>query len=87
MPEFDLVTCLGMTAAFCTTISFLPQAIKVIVEKQTGNISLGMYVLFSAGVFFWLVYGIATRDMPIVIANAVTFVLSFTILILKIKYK
>ncbi len=87
MSELNLITLIGLTAAFCTTISFLPQAVRVIKSRQTRDISLGMYILFSSGVFLWLVYGIVIRDLPIIIANAVTFAFSFTILIFKLKYK
>ncbi|MBN1907490.1 MAG: SemiSWEET transporter [Deltaproteobacteria bacterium] len=87
MFEFETVTWLGLIAAFCTTISLLPQAIKVITQKQTRDISLTMYIIFTSGVLLWLIYGILTKDMPVMLANAITFVLSFTILLLKIKYK
>lgn len=87
MFKFDTVTWLGLIAAFCTTISLLPQAIKVIKNKQTRDISLSMYIIFTSGVLLWLIYGILTRDMPVMLANIVTFVLSFTILMLKIRYK
>ena len=87
MFEMDYYTIIGMVAAFCTTASFLPQAIRVIRTKRTRDISLGMYLMFTMGIFLWLLYGILTRDIPIIIANAVSFVLSFTILILKLKYK
>lgn len=46
-----------------------------------------MYVIFSLGVFLWLVYGIMKMDIPIMAANFVTFIFSFAILILKLKYK
>jgi MtN3 and saliva related transmembrane protein len=46
-----------------------------------------MYIIFATGVLLWLIYGILTRDMPVMLANAVTFVLSITILVLKIRYK
>jgi MtN3 and saliva related transmembrane protein len=87
MFEFNMVTWLGLFAAFCTTVSLLPQAIKVISQKQTRDISLSMYIIFATGVLLWLIYGILTRDMPVMLANAVTFVLSITILVLKIRYK
>ena len=86
MFEFKTVTILGLVAAACTTISLLPQTVKVIKQKSTRNISLSMYVIFTSGVLLWLIYGILTRDIPVMLANAVTFVLSFTILVLKIKY-
>ena len=78
---------IGFIAAFCTTISFLPQAIKTIKTKDTSGISLGMYVIFTSGVFAWTVYGLMVGDYPIIIANIVTFLLSSTILVLKLKHR
>ncbi len=87
MFDFNMVTWLGLAAAACTTISLLPQAIKVIANRQTRDISLSMYIIFTSGVLLWLIYGILTKDMPVILANAITVVLSFIILVLKIKYK
>lgn len=87
MSALDNFTWIGLIAAGCTTISFLPQAIKVITEKKTRDISLSMYVIFSFGVFLWFIYGIIIKDIPVIFANSITFALSFTILILKIRYK
>lgn len=71
---------IGSAAALFTTISFIPQALKVIKTRDTRSISLGMYTIFSGGVTLWLVYGIMKHDMPIIIANAVTLVFALTIL-------
>lgn len=78
-------TIFGYIAAACTTISFVPQAIKVYKTKSTKDISLGMFLLMSTGVAFWLIYGLMINSYPIVLANAVTLFLSFYILIMKIK--
>ena len=78
---------IGFFAAFCTTIAFLPQAIKVFKSKSTKDISLYMFLIFTIGVLSWLVYGLIINDMPIILANAVTLILSFFILVYKIKYK
>ncbi|WBW99307.1 SemiSWEET transporter [Oceanirhabdus sp. W0125-5] len=78
---------IGLLAAMLTTVSFLPQAVKVIKEKNTSGISLGMYSMFTIGVFLWLLYGISRNDFPVIIANAITFVFAGTILSMKIKYK
>lgn len=83
----ELSTALGFVAAALTTIAFLPQAIRTIRTRHTRDLSLSMYVTFTTGVFFWLLYGLLTSDPPIVAANATTFIFSFTILLLKIKYK
>ncbi|MCM1988431.1 SemiSWEET transporter [Oceanirhabdus seepicola] len=82
-----MIEYVGLLAALLTTVSFLPQAIKVIKEKNTTGISLGMYSMFTVGVFLWLIYGISRSDFPVIIANATTFVFAGTILTMKIKYK
>jgi MtN3 and saliva related transmembrane protein len=78
---------IGFIAALLTTASFLPQAFKTIRSKNTQGLSLFMYVIFSSGVFLWLVYGIRIGDMPVIIANAVTLVFALIILGYKIRYK
>ncbi|MCM3116003.1 SemiSWEET transporter [Neobacillus sp. MER 74] len=82
----QLIPIFGYAAAILTTLSFLPQAIKTIKEKNTEGISLVMYSLFTSGVFLWLVYGLFVKDIPIIVANSITLILAVTILVLKIKY-
>ncbi|MDB5159228.1 MAG: loop repeat protein [Mucilaginibacter sp.] len=74
-------------AAFSTTISFLPQAVKTIRTKDTSGISLSMYVVFTIGTFLWLMYGIMYPSLPVAVANAITFLFAGIILIYKIRYK
>jgi MtN3 and saliva related transmembrane protein len=76
----------GYIAAVMTTLAFVPQAIKTIRSKDTRSISLGMYVVFTIGIGFWLVYGIALGSIPMILANIVTFLLSSTILAMKLKH-
>ncbi|MCK5169891.1 MAG: SemiSWEET family sugar transporter [Bacteroidales bacterium] len=83
----NLITILGLVAAACTTISFLPQAIKAVRTRQTKDISLGMYTLLTTGIVLWLIYGVIKNDLPIILANGITLVFAATILFLKIKYK
>lgn len=83
----ELITMIGFTAAILTTIAFVPQAIKIIISKNTKDISLGMYLIFNLGVLCWLFYGIFTLDLPIIFANAITFAFTLTILIFKLRYK
>lgn len=84
--NINWLTTIGLVAAGCTTISFLPQAIKSIRTKKTEDISLSMYIIVTTGVFLWLFYGILIKDLPIILANIITFILTITVLILKIKY-
>lgn len=78
---------IGFFAAFCTTISFLPQAIKVYKSKSTKDISLYMFLIFTIGTSCWLIYGVVISSVPIILANTITLILSFSILVCKIRYK
>jgi len=77
---------LGFAAAFCTTAAFLPQLLRVIKYKSARDISLGTFLLFSAGVAMWLIYGLYTNSGPVIASNFFTLILSLTILYLKLKY-
>jgi len=79
------ISIIGIIAAFCTTIAQLPQLVKVLKTHQTRDISLWMYIIINFGVVLWLIYGICIYDYPLMIANAVTFILTMIVLIMKIK--
>jgi len=83
----NLITLLGLIAAFCTTLSFVPQAIQTIQTKNTKGISLPMYALFAFGTLLWLFFGIFSGNIPIVLANVVTLLFASIILFYKLKYK
>ncbi len=75
----------GYFGAFLTTAAFFPQTWKVIRTRDTRAISLAMYVLFTAGICFWLAYGVLIGSIPVVAANAITLVLSSIILWMKVR--
>lgn len=77
---------LGYLAATCTTLSFVPQAVKTIRSRDTSGISLWMYLVFTVGIVCWFGYGIHLNSWPMIASNAVTFLLAATILRLKLKY-
>jgi MtN3 and saliva related transmembrane protein len=84
--EKFFVELLGLIAGTLTTISFLPQLVKIVKNKSAKDVSLLMFLIFTVGIFLWLVYGILTLTLAIIIANSVTIILALSILILKIKY-
>ncbi|TPQ30986.1 hypothetical protein C2U70_25175 [Bradyrhizobium guangdongense] len=81
-----VVKMLGFAAATCTTLAFAPQFIKVWKSRSTEDISLGMFLVLVLGIVLWLVYGLLSGDAPLVVANAITFVLAGGILYMKLKY-
>jgi MtN3 and saliva related transmembrane protein len=83
----DLIIVLGLVGATLTTVSLLPQLIKVCRTRSTKDISAGMFALFGTAVFVWLIYGILIKDIPLIIANSFAFLQAIIILIFKIIYK
>jgi MtN3 and saliva related transmembrane protein len=81
-----LIDLVGATGAVLTTLCWLPQALKVIREKETRALSLPATVAFSLGVVLWLVYGLAIGDWPLIGSNAVTLTLMVPILAMKLRY-
>jgi len=78
---------IGFIAAICTTFAFLPQVIKVCKTKQTKDLSLRMYTIMFIGICLWFVYGLRINSLSIILANIVTGVLVFTILVYIFKGK
>ncbi len=76
----------GFAAAFCTTVAFIPQLVRVVRLRSAREMSLPTFLLFSVGVFLWLVYGLRTGSKPVIVSNIFTLVLSLSILILKLRY-
>ncbi len=80
-----LAEIMGALAATLTTLSFVPQAVRVIRTRETAAISLAMYAMFTAGVTFWGIYGLMTMQWSIIIANAITVTLASLILFMKLR--
>ena len=77
---------LGLVAGLLTTVGFLPQIIKSMRKRRMEEVSLLMPLLLSAGLFLWLLYGIATNDVAIIIWNAIAFSLNMCLVGLKIHF-
>jgi MtN3 and saliva related transmembrane protein len=82
----DFNDMIGYAAGFLATVAFVPQVAKTFKARSAHDISLGMYVLFCAGVGLWLLYGVLIASWPVIVSNFVTLVLSGVVLAFKLKY-
>jgi len=78
---------LGYAAGILTTVAFLPQAVQLIRTRQARDISLTWAATMTAGVFFWLCYGVAKQSVPMISANGITLLLLLVILFIKLRYQ
>ena len=75
MPS-GLVEAIGAAGAVLTTLCWVPQAAKIIRERDTRAISLPGTALCVIGVLLWLVYGLAIVDGPLIGSSLVTFAMT-----------
>lgn len=83
--EFEEI--IGLSAGIFTSISLLPQLIKIIKEKEAKNLSLGMLFVLVTGNGLWICYGFMKTDIPIMITNIFSELVNITLLFFTIKYK
>jgi MtN3 and saliva related transmembrane protein len=80
----DYTTVVGGIAAVLSTVSFVPQATKIIRSRDTSGISTGMYLVTVAGFTMWTVYGAMQTAWPIIASNGICLILSAFILTMKL---
>lgn len=84
--ESSLISFFGFAAAFCTTAAYIPQVVRIWRTHSTQDISLGMFLVMTLGLVFWLIYGFAIGSLPVIVCNGATLVMTATILVLKLRH-
>ena len=79
----DYIQIIGFSAAVLTTAANIPQAYKIVKTKSTKSISTITYSMLLIGFMLWITYGILDADLPIVLANGISALVTITILFLK----
>jgi MtN3 and saliva related transmembrane protein len=70
MTIHDVTALIGGAAALCTTLSFVPQLVKI--QRQGGrDLSYGMLLLYLLGLGLWLIYGLRIQAIEVIAANVV----------------
>lgn len=80
-------TIIGTIAGILTSVSMIPQLIKVLKEKDVENLSWGMITVLLTGVSLWVVYGIMKDELPIILSNGFSVLVNTTLLIYYFRYK
>ena len=83
----DKITIIGLIASIITSVSMLPQFIKILREKEAESVSIGMPLMLIAGLGIWVWYGFLREDWIIIGANAFSVALNTLNLIFTLKYK
>lgn len=77
-------TVIGTVAGILSTASFVPQVLKAW-REGTGSISQRMYMVTVSAFTLWTLYGFVIGSWPVIVFNALSLILSGTILVLKLR--
>jgi MtN3 and saliva related transmembrane protein len=80
----DTATIIGFCATIASTVSFVPQAWKIIKSRRTHDISVGMYAVTVTGFALWTAYGVLLGQWPLIVTNSICLLLSAFILTMKL---
>ncbi|MCU7619320.1 SemiSWEET transporter [Chryseobacterium sp. PBS4-4] len=81
------VNILGIVAGVLTSVSMIPQLIKVIKEKNVEDLSWVMILVLICGLSLWVWYGILQNELPIILSNAFAVLVNLTLLICFILFR
>lgn len=78
----DWISVVGTVGACASVASFTPQAWKIIHERSTTGLSLGMFALTVTAFAAWTTFGILKSEWALIIPNAICLVFSLFILVM-----
>ncbi len=83
----DTYEIIGLIAAVLTTSAYVPQVVKTWKIKSADDLSLTMYMAMFIGIILWLLYGIHLNSLAMILANSITAMLTFLLIVFKLRYK
>ena len=82
----ELSAYLGYAAGALTVISYFPQVVRAYRTKKVDDVSWAMVALLVMAGALWIVYGATSRQMPVIVTNIGTTMLTGAILIAKFRF-
>jgi MtN3 and saliva related transmembrane protein len=77
----------GLAAGTLTTLSSVPQIVRIFRTKSVGDLSLAAISMFASGTVLWVVYGFATGSVPVIFWNLVGLLLYSVLLVLRLRHR
>ncbi|MEO7444838.1 MAG: SemiSWEET transporter [Ferruginibacter sp.] len=78
---------LGLAAGTITSITFLPQVIRIWKTKSAKDLSISMLLLLLLGVSMWLAYGIIVKDIAIIYTNSMVLIMGLIMLYFRYRFR
>lgn len=83
----DIINIVGAAGGIVSSVTFLPQVIKIWKTKSAKDLSMGTLLFLVLNVSLWLLYGILTNLYPIMITNGIVLSMVFIMVYFKLTFK
>jgi MtN3 and saliva related transmembrane protein len=83
----EIISIVATILGVMMSISQFVQAHKIWKRKSSKDISITFFSIFAIGNFVWLLYGLALKQLPVILSFAIGFIGCCTVLFLTIKYR
>jgi MtN3 and saliva related transmembrane protein len=83
----ELTPYIGYAAGALTVISYAPQVVRAFRTKEVKDLSWAMVALLVTAGALWIVYGVTSSQMPVILTNIGTTLLTGALLVAKFRYR
>ena len=78
---------LGIVAGVLTSVSMIPQLVKVLKEKNVEDISWIMLLVLISGLSLWVWYGFLKDELPIILSNSFAVLVNISLFVCYLLYR
>lgn len=82
----DWIEVIGLFGSLLSSITFIPQVVQTWKTKSVSDLNLTMLLIIVLSTVVWLVYGFGRGVLPVIIANAIIFILSIMLVYFKFTF-
>ena len=82
----DWIEVIGLFGSLLSSITFIPQVVQTWKTKSVSDLNLTMLLIIVLSTVIWLVYGFGRGALPVIIANAIIFILSIILVYFKFTF-
>lgn len=83
----EIASYVGYAAGALTVVSYFPQAMRAWKTRKVDDLSWGMVGMLVVAGGLWIVYGVMSKQMPVILTNTGTVVLTAAILVAKFRFR
>ena len=80
-------TYIGYAAGALTVVSYAPQVVRAYKTREVKDLSWAMVAMLVTAGALWIVYGMSSSQMPVILTNIGTTLLTGALLVAKFRFR